>query len=83
MLASLPCTLVLEQLGQMRMTLGGERAHTELLGQGEGLPIIALRICRIAWLPVRSDHTEQTYTPCLMASLPLALGKGQALVSKV
>jgi len=83
MLAGLPWPVFLQQLGQMGMTMRCERPHTEIIGQREGLSVVALPFADIAWLTPRSDFTKQTHTPCLMASLFLASGKSQALVCVV
>ena len=81
MLAGLSGTLLLQQLGQVAMTMRGERTHTELIGQGQGLPVVALRRFDFAWIATRKDFTEQTLTPCLVTLFTLAPSESQALVS--
>ncbi len=81
MLPGVLCAFLSEESGEMRMTMRGERTHAERVGQGEGLPVVALRAFDIAWIAARRDFTEQTHTPCLVTSLILAPGKGQTLVS--
>src|SRR5262249_18776392 len=81
MLTSLLWTYVLQQLGKMGMTIRGERTHTKLVGQCEGLSVIAFRLSDIAWVAARRDLTEQTHAPGLVATLFLAPRQAQALVS--
>ena len=79
MIPSVLGAYLLQQLGEMGMRIRGERTHTELVGQSEGLSIVALGLFEIARVATRSDPTEQAQTPGLVTTLLMAPGKAQAL----
>ena len=51
------------------MAVGRERAHAQLLGQGEGLAVVALGLLDVGRVGVRGDLAQQAERPGLAATL--------------
>ena len=67
--------------------MGHKRAHAELSGQGEGLPVVWFGLRGIRGLAERRDVAEKPQGVCFMASFPVfpgefqcALGEGVCLL---
>jgi hypothetical protein len=53
------------------MAGGHERAHAEILGQGEGLPVVGLALLDIGGVGVGVDGAKLAERQCLVSALPI------------
>jgi hypothetical protein len=59
------------ELAETKVAVGGERAHAELVGPGEGLAVMSLRRLQIGRVGVGGDLAEEAQDPGLVATLLL------------
>ena len=62
--------------------MGLERAHAQLLGQGQGPAVVDCRWLALGGLVMHSDVAEEVECPSLVASAPVRLGERVRLCGK-
>lgn len=90
LLSLLPLAYAAVQLAEPEVTMGGERAQPELVGPGEGLPVVRLGRLLIRRVGVRGDLAKKAQNPGLESHRPgvprrgpnVAQGPGAAPGSK-
>src|SRR5262249_27103132 len=60
-----------EQCAEAEVAVGGQRAHAEFAGPGEGLGIVPLGWLQVGRISMRSDVAEEAPDPRLVAPLLL------------
>ena len=78
--SGLRATSVPEELTEITMAVSDERAHPELVGQGQGGAVVTLRNLEIGTSVPGEDGAEQVDGPRLVTALLVLLRQGHGLL---
>src|SRR5713226_6413022 len=63
------------------VTMGNERAHTELRGECQGLLVVVFGFLRFGGVAARSDLAQKEQGPCFVAAFAVLAGEREGLAS--